>query len=280
MGSTLQMSVRRSAFGILGYIATERSAKLASQIFSTPQSRPFTDDERALLATGQPLTLENNLAATVWNCDETNKGETILLVHGWQRHRASLGKFVQPLVKAGKRVVAFDAPAHGDSAGKQTNPLEYAKAILAVGKELGHFDGIIAHSMGGGATLIALSQGLEAKKIVLLASAADWEYQMRFFAKYLGMPHKAATRLVRLLESQAQEDVQKLNSAYVCKDLRQTALLFHDPEDKRVPYQDSVAISQQMQQAKLVTVNGLGHAGVLEDETIIKQSVKFLSEDN
>jgi pimeloyl-ACP methyl ester carboxylesterase len=275
MGATLQMTIQRSVFGLLGHLATERSAKLASQIFSTPRPRPFTPEDRTLLATGQPLTLECNLAATVWGT-----GETILLVHGWQRHRASLGKFVQPLVASGKRVVAFDAPAHGDSAGKQTNPLEYAKAILAVGKELGNLDGIIAHSMGGGAALIALSQGLQAKRIVLLASAADWEYQMRFFAKYLGMPHKAATRLVRLLESQVQEDVQKLNSAYVCKNLSQPALLFHDPEDVRVPYQDSVAISQQMQQAKLVTVNSLGHAGVLESEVIIKQSVNFLSEAN
>jgi pimeloyl-ACP methyl ester carboxylesterase len=275
MGATLQMNIRRSAFGLLGHIATERSAKLASQLFSTPRSRPFTEDDRAMLATGQTLPLECNLTATVWG-----SGETILLVHGWQRHRASLGAFVQPLVDSGKRVVAFDAPAHGGSPGKQTNPLEYAKAILAVGQELGNVDGIVAHSMGGGAALIALSQGLEAKRIVLLASAADWEYQMRFFARYLGMPHKAATRLVRILEAQVQGDVQKLNSAYVCKNLSQAALLFHDPEDTRVPYQDSVAISRQMQRAKLVTVNNLGHAGVLEDNNVIQQSVNFFSEEN
>jgi pimeloyl-ACP methyl ester carboxylesterase len=273
MGANLQITLRRSAFGLLGHIATERTAKLASQIFSTPRSRPFTAKDKALLATGQALKLECNLAATVWGT-----GETILLVHGWQRNRASLGKFVQPLVDSGKRVVAFDAPAHGDSPGKQTNPLEYAKAILAVGQELGSLVGIVAHSMGGGAALLALSQGLQAKNIVLLASAADWEYQMRFFAKYLGMPHKAATRLVRILEAQAQEDVQKLNSAYVCKNLSQPALLFHDPEDVRVPYQDSVAIAQQMQRAKLIKVKGLGHGGVLEDPAIVKQSVAFLRE--
>jgi pimeloyl-ACP methyl ester carboxylesterase len=274
MGATLQMNVRRSAFGLLGRIATERSVKLASQIFSTPRSRPFTAEDKALLATGQPLSLQCGLAATVWG-----KGETVLLVHGWQRNRASLGKFVQPLVESGKRVVAFDALAHGDSAGKKTNALEYAQSILTVGKELGHLSGIIAHSMGGGASLIALRQGLQAKRIVLLASAADWEYQMRFFAKYLGLPEKAATRLVKVLEEQVQIDVSKLNSAYVCKELTQKALLFHDPQDPRVPYQDSVAISENMLHAELITVQHLGHAGVLEDETIVKKSVAFLSEE-
>ncbi len=275
MGATFQLNMQRSAFGFLGYVATEQSVKLASRLFSTPRSRPFTQDDRALLATGQALSLKCGLAATAWGNSE---GETILLVHGWQRQRASLGKFVEPLLQAGKRVVAFDAPAHGDSPGKKTNPLEYAKAILEVGQELGNLDGIIAHSMGGGASLIALSQGLQAKRIVLLASAADWEYQMRFFAKYLGMPEKAASRLVRVLEEQVQADVKQLNSANVSKQLTQSALLFHDPNDPRVPYQDSVDISKQMQQAQLVTVQGLGHAGVLEDKDVIEKSVSFLSE--
>jgi pimeloyl-ACP methyl ester carboxylesterase len=276
MGATLQMNMQRSVFGLLGYLATEQSAKLASRLFSTPRSRPFTLQDKALLATGQALILHCGLAATVWG--NTNE-QTILLVHGWQRQRASLGQFVGPLVKSGKRVVAFDAPAHGDSPGKQTNPLEYAKAILAVGKELGALDGIIAHSMGGGASLISLSQGLQAKRIVLLASAADWEYQMRFFARYLGLPLKASTRLIKILEAQAREDLNKLNSAYVCKGLTQPALLFHDPEDMRVPYQDGAAISENMPQAQLVTVQQLGHGGVLEDEAVIEKSVAFLTQD-
>jgi pimeloyl-ACP methyl ester carboxylesterase len=275
MGATFQLNVQRSAFGLLGHVATEQSAKLASQLFSTPRSRPFTEEDRALLKTGQALSLKCGLAATAWGSSE---GEPILLVHGWQRQRASLGKFVEPLLAAGKRVVAFDAPAHGDSPGKKTNPLEYAKAILAVGQELGNLDGIVAHSMGGGASLIALSQGLQGERIVLLASAADWEYQMRFFAKYLGLPEKAATRLVKVLEEQVQIDVTKMNSAYVCKELKQAALLFHDPEDKRVPYQDSLDISKQLQRAQLITVQGLGHAGILEDKNVIDKSVSFLTE--
>jgi pimeloyl-ACP methyl ester carboxylesterase len=270
-----QHTVRRSVFRTLGYFSAARSAKLASQLFSTPRSRPFTSEDKILLAKGRTFSLECGLAATVWG---EEKEETVLLVHGWQRHRASLGKFVGPLLEAGKRIVAFDAPAHGDSPGKKTNPLEYAKAILEVGKELGNLHGVIAHSMGGGATLIALSEGLQAKRIVLLASAADWEYQMRLFATYLGMPDQAATQLVKILEGQVQADVAKLNSAYVCRNLSQPALLFHDPEDARVPYQDSVAISKQMTCARLVTVQHLGHAGVLEDRDIIRQSVTFLSE--
>jgi pimeloyl-ACP methyl ester carboxylesterase len=273
MGAAMQTTMLRSAFGVMGYVSTERSARLASKLFSTPRCRPFTPEDRGLLETGQALSLQSGLAATVWGSEEK---PTVLLVHGWQRHRASLGHFVEPLLAAGKRVVAFDAPAHGDSPGKQTNPLEYSQAILAVGKELGNIEGIIAHSMGGGATIIALSQGLQAERIVLLASAADWDYQMRLFAKYLGLPAKATERLVAVIEEGAKIDVQQFNSASVAKTLKQPALLFHDPEDQRVPYRDSVAIAENMRHARLVTVHQLGHGGVLEDKAVIEQAVSFL----
>ena len=39
----------------------------------------------------------------------------VYLVHGWGGWRWQLDAFVAPLVEAGFRVVAFDAPSHGDS---------------------------------------------------------------------------------------------------------------------------------------------------------------------
>ena len=42
-----------------------------------------------------------------------------LLVHGWEGRGAQLGSLVGPLVEAGLSVVAFDAPAHGDSPGNR-----------------------------------------------------------------------------------------------------------------------------------------------------------------
>lgn len=275
MGAAVQTTMLRSAFGVMGRVSAERSARLASKLFSTPRCRPFTSEDRVLLERGQTLSLRCGLAATDWGSE---KHPIILLVHGWQRHRASLGHFVEPLLAAGKRVIAFDAPAHGDSPGKQTNPLEYSQAILEVGEELGNVEGIIAHSMGGGATLIALSQGLQAQRIVLLASASDWEYQMRLFAKFLRLPAKATERLIAVIEEGARIDVQQFNSASVAKTLTQPALLFHDPEDQRVPYGDSEAIAKNMRHARLITVHQLGHGGVLDDKAVIEQSVSFLTE--
>ncbi|MEZ4682380.1 MAG: alpha/beta fold hydrolase [Caldilineaceae bacterium] len=62
-------------------------------------------------------------------------GPTVLLVHGWAGRGSQLAPLVAPLVNAGYRVVAFDAPAHGDSPGDRTNLLEVSNLIRTLSQE-------------------------------------------------------------------------------------------------------------------------------------------------
>ena len=55
---------------------------------------------------------------------------------------------IDPLVKSGYRVVAFDAPAHGRSSGSHVDLMDHADAIMAVTGKIGPVYGIIAHSFG------------------------------------------------------------------------------------------------------------------------------------
>lgn len=167
----------------------DHAVEAAVKLFSTPKPRAVNPEEQAVLDQGEPLTLASGFAATVWG-----EGPIVLLVHGWERHRASLSSFVAPLVESGKRVVAFDAPAHNDSPGRTTNAVSFMRAVLDVGEELGDVEGIVAHSMGGGATVLALHAGLHAERVVLLAPASDWGFQMHAFARHVGLDSEAAER--------------------------------------------------------------------------------------
>ena len=72
-------------------------------------------------------------------------GPTVLLVHGWGARGTHLGKLVPPLVAAGYRVVAFDAPGHGQSSGRSatlpqfasTNSLSFPSKNLMSSKQEG-----------------------------------------------------------------------------------------------------------------------------------------------
>src|SRR5258708_21826259 len=89
-------------------------------------------------------------------------GPSVLLVHGWGGGGAQLGPLVGPLVARGFSVVTFDAPGHGASdTGTVTIP-EITSAIRAVAESRGPLAAVVAHSVGGTASVRALWEGLEA----------------------------------------------------------------------------------------------------------------------
>ena len=69
-----------------------------------------------------------------------------------------LGAFVEPLVEAGYRVVAYDGPAHGESPGRRTNIFKLTEGLMAVADAVGPLSGVIAHSLGTTAVLLAASR--------------------------------------------------------------------------------------------------------------------------
>ena len=267
----LTLKTTRAGFKLLSGIAPGMSVRAAARLFSTPRSRPVSPQEKAILDRGEALRL-SGLAATAWGV-----GPTVLLVHGWERHRASLSAFVIPLVERGLRVVAFDAPAHNDSPGRTANPIQFTEAILGVANTLGPLRGVVSHSMGGGATVMALHEGLEAQRVVLLAPASDWEYQMRFFATYVGLTSAAADRFVAYIQAQAGRSLSEMTPRDLCAEVAQPVLLFHDHDDARVPYSDSVDLQANLPHAELVPLEGLGHSKLLRASSVIERAVDFLS---
>src|SRR6201999_2421848 len=82
-------------------------------------------------------------------------GPSVLLVHGWGGSAGQMTAFGEPLREAGFSVVAFHAPGHGASTGSWLAIPRFAAALAAVARFHGPLHGIIAHSLGGPAALMA-----------------------------------------------------------------------------------------------------------------------------
>ena len=63
-----------------------------------------------------------------------------------------------PLIKKGYEVLAFDAPAHGESTGKTINAVVYKDLVLIFGSSYGPIDSFVTHSFGGLALVLALEE--------------------------------------------------------------------------------------------------------------------------
>jgi pimeloyl-ACP methyl ester carboxylesterase len=204
-------------------------------------------------------------------------GPTVLLVHGWGGCGAQLTTFAPPLLHAGFRVMACDLPAHGQTAGTQTNGFEFAEAIQAIADQDGPFAGIIAHSWGAAGALMALSEGVAAQRVVCLSSACWLLSSVRMHAKLLRLSPETESELRQLIELNFGEGVwQRASMDLRVSQLRTPGLLFHDGQDRMISPTESEAIAQAWSGSNLVLTSGLGHNRILQNASVIDRAVAFI----
>ena len=128
------------------------------------------------------------------------RGPAVLLVHGWGSRGSRLASFIAPLTEAGYSVVAFDAPGHGASAGRLSSLPQFISAIQRLAARARALEAIVAHSMGGAATTLAMARGLRSGRVVFLAPAADPAGYSERFAEMVGLTPDVLARMKRSIE--------------------------------------------------------------------------------
>lgn len=213
---------------------------------------------------------DGHLAVQTWG-----DGETILLIHGWAANQTDMFSFVPEIVQRGYCAATFDLPAHGESSGEIVGLEEMSEAVLAVGKELGPLKGVIAHSVGGAATQLAIVSGLNVEKAVLLASPEDYEMAAHQFAQSKDFNDSEKQQM---LEALAKLGVRvRIKSAEFVPDIVIPALIVHSKDDPVVPFVVGQNLSRYWKNSKFLEVDGLKHRGVLKDQNIIEAAVTFLT---
>jgi pimeloyl-ACP methyl ester carboxylesterase len=202
----------------------------------------------------------------------------VYLVHGWGGRSEQLANFVRPLVAGGFRVVAFDAPAHGRSAGRLSSGPQFGRALAAVASRCGRPHAVVAHSLGAAATVFACREGLRPDRLVFVGPAADPVAWARQFARTLGL----STRVQALLRSRSErriraswDDLKIVPPSGMAPPL----LVVHDREDQEVPWHDGAGIAAVWPGARLVTTTGLGHRRILKDSRTVDLVTAFVAGD-
>jgi len=257
---------------IMGTLFPKKTAESAKKLFLTPRKFPVKSWEEALEKTGTRLTLNNGLSAISWG----NSRRKILLVHGWESRATQMAGYAEDLVAAGFQVVALDGPAHGYSTGKQANPLMFARAVAQANSEIGPFEVIIGHSMGGSAVAIALSEGVVTKKVVLISSPSSIESLLKRFAKFIGLPGKSTQQFLRLIGEKVGRPANALDIAKLIQLNSSQGLIIHDRDDIEVPYQDAKSIERNWQGARLISTQGYGHRAILRQEDVWHSIMGFV----
>ncbi|MCB0127470.1 MAG: alpha/beta hydrolase [Caldilineaceae bacterium] len=206
-------------------------------------------------------------------------GPTVLLVHGWAGRGSQLAPLVAPLVNAGYRVVAFDAPAHGDSPGDRTNLLEVSNLIRTLSQEYAGFAAIVGHSFGGMAAGHALYEGARADKLVTIGSPVTMASVLDGFGSQLNASPRTVAGVKRAIERLAKRDVDTFSLSHTLAGSPVTGLIVHDEEDKEVGCDQARLLHRVWPQSSLYITQGLGHRRILRDAATIARIVAFIVAD-
>ena len=178
-------------------------------------------------------------------------GPVVLLVHGWEGRGSQMGPFVKSLVNAGYKVVTFDAVAHGDALGKRTNLPEFADIIADIEKTEGGFEAIIGHSLGGVAAAWAISNGVNASKLVTVGSPASMEFIFAEFARQIGATQTSTDQIAWFIENFSGRKIDEFSLKNI--------------------------LSEHWANSEFKLTENLGHRRILRDEKTILEIIDFIA---
>lgn len=204
------------------------------------------------------------------------EGQAVLLVHGWEGHPTDLAPIAAALRGTGQAVAWVELPAHGESGIEWTSVPHAAAAVAQLGAHLGPLRGVIAHSVGGALTALALGQGLRAARAVLIGSPAEYRDYARAFAHQFGLDRAGAAAMADALREHYGIEVGSVSTPAAARGLRDpmpSALVVHSRDDAVVPFRDAEVIAAAWPGAVLKSVDGLGHRRVLADPAVIAAAV-------
>lgn len=279
----LTLRLLRLKFRLLASLSTEWAFQSAWRLFTTPRRLPEKAWEAAVLADARQFAVPGPtgaLAAYEWN---PAGPRTVLLVHGWE-HRASFwGALVRALVAAGYRVVAFDAPAHGASAGRRLTLPAYVQAVQAVADTLGPLHAVVAHSLGG-ATVVggpvrfnAAANGALPRLALLAVPASTPAVALRFIG-LLGLPPAVVARMAAYIREQHGRDAESFSLTQAGPAFPAgRALLLHDEHDASIPFAEAQELAAAWPDLEFGATSGLGHNRIMREPAVLARIVEFLN---
>lgn len=196
--------------------------------------------------------------------------EVVLLAHGWRGRASQFAPIVRELRAEGFRLVAFDAPANGDSGGRRTDIRDWLAAIELLQAQHGRFHTIIGHSFGALAALTAVHEGTATGGVVAIAGVSRANYVIDAFAGRLGLTAGAtdalASAFVRSIYPNSPEAAvwERFDAAAHPLPDDVPLLLVHDDADREVLAAESRRLhAAHGERARLVITHGTGHLRVL-----------------
>jgi alpha-beta hydrolase superfamily lysophospholipase len=271
----------RTKFKTLALVSPRKAAEAAFKLFCTPYSGKPKRETPAIFHKAKKISFQLDDIITVrgfqWKPEHTN-GKKILIVHGFDSCSYKYEKYVTALLSDGFEVLAFDAPGHGISDGKTINVLIYRNTLLKINEQFGPLYGIMAHSLGGLSTSLAVEQMNHIKKLILIAPVTETTTAMVTFAKFVGLNNALIKEMEQVIVDYGKKPISYYSASRAIQNINVPTLWLHDEDDKICPITDVIPIQKlALPHVQFYITKALGHNKIYRNPTTMKQIISFFN---
>ncbi len=275
----LAFALIRTKLNALSLLSRRKAGEEAFRLFITPPKR--STRVSPLFAASESLEFPlNGQMVRGYRVNHPSQ-KKVLLLHGFSSSVHSFDRYVSPLVEQGYEVLAFNAPAHGNSEGKTVHAMLYAEMIREVMERYGPVQSFIAHSFGGLSVCLALEQvdhGPDTR-IVLIAPATETTTAINSAFKLIGLKNpKIREDMENIIFSMSGQKAEWFSVSRAIRKLQAQVLWVHDEDDDITPLSDTEPTREAKQSNIAFRITrGLGHHQVYRHPDVVREVVDFLS---
>lgn len=268
-----------SGIRLVAHLSPRLGGRLALQTFFSTTRMRVSDDDWATHHAARRATIQvrgREIATYEWGAGTA----AALLVHGWNGRASQFATLARDLVGEGYRVVAFDAPAHGDSPGRGTDVRDWVAAMRTLTDAEGPFDLVVGHSFGAFAALAAIRDGVDARRVVSIAGGGTVQAFHDQFLRMLALPSAARASFeasfYRRMKLSRDESDARYDTLANPLPPHAELLIVHDARDRGLDPRNSERLHEaHPAQSRLLLTQGFGHNRVLAADPVLDAVLAF-----
>lgn len=251
------------------------TAKKAFDIFCTIRLGKVLPKQKQFLDAAK-LKLEDTAGHQVQSYHWPGKKGPVLLMHGWESNTFRWRNLINQLQDQDFEVYAFDAPSHGYSSGKRLHVPLYAEATQHI---IDSYNPkfVVGHSVGGMTIHYThfLNPESSVEKVVTVGSPCEFTQFMDSYQQIVPFNNKVRAAMNVHLKEWLGFHFEEFSSARFVANNKLKGLLFHDKNDKQVPYTASVRVNEHWKGSQLILTEGLGHS--MHQKEVNEQIIAFFN---
>ncbi|HKP33051.1 MAG TPA: alpha/beta hydrolase [Chitinophagaceae bacterium] len=276
-GQKLAVNYIRAKLNILSMVSKEKAAKKTFELFCTPFKKP-KKKKPPIFEKAEKLSInveDLNIHGHRWNHPQEKK---FLIVHGFESTSYNFDRYVVPMTKKGYEVLAFDAPAHGKSDGKQITLPLYVATIKKINEEFGPITAFLSHSFGG----LAVSHFLESTphdqetRLALIAPATETTTAIDSFFEFLHLNGSLRKEFDEYVMKKGSFPPEHYSIRRAMNGIKAQVLWVHDQDDEMTPLSDALKVhADQHANVQFLITEGLGHRKIYRENQVVKAILDF-----